>query len=138
MPSRRWGTWTPPERPRPEGAGALSLDPETPLRIPAPTLLLLLPACTPDRDEWWDAYAKARCDTWFDCDERASEHYWEDEGECREEFLSLVDRTRFEPCTYDRSAAHGCLVAWRDIECEPPYEQYQDVAYWCDQVWYCP
>ena len=108
------------------------------MRTSAALLPALLAACGPSREQWWDALAEAMCDTRFDCDERASLHYWEDEDECAEEILSLVDTGRFETCEYDRSAARACLSAWHDVECEPAVEQYEDTAYWCDQVWYCP
>jgi hypothetical protein len=108
------------------------------VRLPCVTLLACIAACGPDREEWWDALARVMCDKKFDCEERASQTYWGDEDTCAGEILLLVDTSSYEDCTYDRSSAQECLSVWRRVECEPPGQQYDDVAYWCDQVWTCP
>ncbi len=108
------------------------------MRLVPIVLVVPLVACGPSREDWWDALATAMCDTRFECEAQASLGYWEDEDACAEEILELVDKDRYDACAYDRSSASDCLSAWNRVECEPLGQQYDDVAWWCDQVWSCP
>jgi hypothetical protein len=80
---------------------------------------LIATGCGLDEDKFLDKFANKTCDIYFECeDELEYELKWDDKGECVEFFEGITQPQGDEAdCEYDEDAAHDCLAAIDELEC---------------------
>jgi len=108
--------------------------------VPPPLLpLLLLPACGPSRDAFFERLAHVVCATWFECEPDYAEGHWSDEGDCEDEYAEAVDdlKAAYADCAYDRGAGGDCIQAHRDLGCDPTGAETDALLDTCEHVWDC-
>ena len=80
---------------------------------------LVATGCGLSEDKFLDKVSNKYCDLFFDCEEELDhELKWNDEGECVEFFKGISQPKGDEAdCEYDSEAAHDCLAAIDELEC---------------------
>ena len=83
-------------------------------------LSLVATGCGLDEDKFLDKFAKELCDKEFDCaEEEDYESKFDNEEECVEFFQGIMQPSDDEAdCEYNSEAAHDCLGAIEDLECD--------------------